>query len=65
MSFTCAASRNFRPPNFTNGTLRRVSFEPHELGGRAHRDVGPAELVAALEQELPHYGSNLEPSAEA
>ena len=25
MSLTCAASRNFRPPNFTNGMLRRVS----------------------------------------
>ena len=24
-SLTCAASRNFRPPNFTNGMLRRVS----------------------------------------
>ena len=25
MSLTCAASRNFSPPNFTNGMLRRVS----------------------------------------
>ena len=25
MSLTCAASRNFRPPNLTNGMLRRVS----------------------------------------
>ena len=25
MSLMCAASRNFRPPNFTNGMLRRVS----------------------------------------
>jgi hypothetical protein len=24
-SFTCAASRNLRPPNFTNGMLRRAS----------------------------------------
>ena len=25
MSLMCAASRNFSPPNFTNGMLRRVS----------------------------------------
>ena len=50
MSFTCAASRNFRPPYFTNGILRRdqLDLEQVAVAGGAEQHRLPAQQRPGL-----------------
>jgi hypothetical protein len=47
-SFTWAASRNFSPPNFTNGMLRRVNLEFKRVGMMRGAEQHGLRLSAAV-----------------